>query len=139
MRFQASHQPSNLSVKMHLQSRVAVCWILVFLSFLISILALGAGTKPNFLPNASLVDVTLSSPSKEFRRLRRTPDHRPPKRPIPKCLPTPIQHRLRQSAHRQHLPMGSHLLPLGLPRQLHHRWCQDRNILLQEPFSRNPL
>jgi hypothetical protein len=58
MRFQASHQPSNLSVVMNFQSRVAICWILVFLSFLLSIIVLYAGTKPNFLPDASLVNVT---------------------------------------------------------------------------------
>ncbi|KAH8746709.1 hypothetical protein BGZ57DRAFT_862154 [Hyaloscypha finlandica] len=41
---------------MHFQSRVATCCVLVFLSFLLLILALCAGTKPNFLPDASLVN-----------------------------------------------------------------------------------
>ncbi|KAE9378543.1 hypothetical protein N431DRAFT_462049 [Stipitochalara longipes BDJ] len=57
MRFYASHESLNLSVLLKMQSRIVVCWILVFLSFLLSLLVLCAGTKPNFLPNACLVFV----------------------------------------------------------------------------------
>lgn len=69
MRLYASHESLNLSVLLTMQSRIVVCWVLVFLSFIVSILVLCAGTKPNFLPNASLVSVVLSSLSRTSHSL----------------------------------------------------------------------
>jgi hypothetical protein len=95
----SSPNASRIFSTMHLQSRVAICWILTFLSFLISILVLCAGTKPNFLPDASIVFVNHPSRSPDSIT-NHTADCRPSKRARPECFSTSLWRRHRQSSRR---------------------------------------